>query len=408
MIPFTKKTQRLNCLISLTFVRNYMYYPREYRPDYLDQLGAEIIFGDNWKRIYLLRLVVNLVLPFVMIAIDVYLILKYLCKLVFYKRKVFCTDKLLVSCHHRLYSIGLYAKLINDDSVWFRTPLDLYELPKYYKTYTVFDFISVLDVFACMLQSIRCRWHFINRYGYENFMLTRKCFEWLITDIALRKVSSDTALYFSNQLDRLAVLIDRLPQHEKCLVEHGIEYLYTESDIQKKNKMLVFHKDVNFYVLNRTYHFHHLTRVYCYSDIDIKAFSRSIVRCNPEYIVIGYDFKPTFKPQKKSILIIGEYYNQYENEKTIISSLQELDIELFLKGHPGNSDELYSDLRSTCKFIYIPGKSKELPDADLVISYDSTLAHEYESVGSKVIYYGCFDLEDIRSYVSRLLNIVSA
>ncbi len=401
----SKKLQRLNCLVSLIFVRNYLLYPLENRPHSFDQLGAEIIFGEKWKSNTLLRIIINVLLPIVMCLLDVYLLIKYSIGILAHKKTRLTEDKLFVSCHHRLYSIGKFAGLVTPETVWFHTPLDAFILPEPYKTLSVYDFITFSDVWRSMIQSIRCRWFFIIHKGYDNLMITEKCFGWFLTDTALRKVPEDVELFFANQLDRLAVLIDRLPQTKKSLVEHGIEYLYTESEIQRKNKMLIYHPDVNFYVLNRTYHFHNISRVYCYSETDIKAFERSIVRCNPQYVVIGYDFKPSFKPVKKSVLIISEYYNQYENEKKVVSSLQGVDIDLFLKGHPGNEDKLYDELRDEFNFIFIPGKKKDLPDADIVISYDSTLAHEYESVGSRVLYYGNFDINNIKNIVSNLLGL---
>lgn len=402
-----KKQQRLNCILSLWAIRNYLKYPVENHPRHFDQLGADLLLGSKWKNSIALRIPVCVTLPIIMLFYDIAMICKYSMGLLFHKKNELNPDSLFVSIHERLYSIGSFAGLINNDTVWFKTPMDsdLFSLPKAYNTLTVYDYIRFSDIWRSIIQSIRCRWHVIYRWGYENLMITEKCFRWLLTDMALRRMSPNIELVFCNQLDRIAVLLDKLPNTRKTLVEHGVEYVYSQSEIQKKNNMLIYCPDVDFYVLNRTYHFHTLTKVYCYSEIDIKAFERSIVRCNPEYIVIGYNFKPSFKPQKKSVLIISDYYNQYENEKLIVSLLQGLDIDLFLKGHPRNNDSLYDNLRTLFHFVFIPGTKKELPDADLVISYDSTLAHEYESVGSKVIYYGNFEIKKIRSIVSSLLEV---
>lgn len=403
----SRKQQRLNCLVSLWAVRNYLKYPIENRPHLFDQFGAELIFGSRWNRSAVLRFMLNVSLPIIMLVYDIIIVVKYSVVFLFHTQHTQKPEKLFISVHDRLYKIGKFAGLIDDASVWFKTPMDSdpFTLPQPYTTLSVYDYISFSDIWRSLVQSVRCRWHVIRRWGYENFMLTEKCFSWLLTDMALRRMSPDVELVFCNQIDRIAVLLDRLPNHKKTLVEHGVEYLYTESEVQRKNKMLVYHPDVGFYVLSRIYHFHHLTKVYCYSETDIKAFERSIVRCNPEYVVIGYDFKPSFKPEKKSVLIISDYYSQYENEKIIVSSLQGLDIDLFLKGHPRNADNLYDGLCSEYNFIYIPGTSKELPNADLVISYESTLAHEYESVGNKVIYYGNFDINIIKKIVSDALDI---
>ncbi len=401
------REQRLNCMLSLWAIRNYLKYPLENRPNNFDQLGAELVTGPNWNKNPALRLSVCFSLPLIMLIYDFAMVLKYSGGVLVHKKKQYNYEKIFVSVHERLYRISTFAGIINDESVWFKTPMDsdLFSLPKPYKTLSVYDFICFSDIWRSLIQSIRCRWHTIWRWGYENMMITEKCFRWFLTDMALRRMSPEVELVFCNQLDRIAVLMDKLPNKRKTLVEHGIEYLYTQSEIQKKNNMLVYHPDVNFYVLNRTYHFHSLTKVYCYSETDIKAFERSIVRCKPEYIVVGYDFKPSYKPNNKSILIISDYHNQYENEKIIIASLQGLNLDIFLKGHPRNNDSLYDELRQKYSFIYIPGTIKDLPDADLVISYDSTLAHEYESIGCKVIYYGNFDINNVKNIVLESLDI---
>lgn len=41
----------------------------------------------------------------------------------------------------------------------------------------------------------------------------------------------------------------------------------------------------------------------------------------------------------------------------------------------------------------------------MLISYDSTLAYEYASIGIKVLYYGHFDLDNIKNIVSEKLSL---
>ena len=95
---------------------------------------------------------------------------------------------------------------------------------------------------------------------------------------------------------------------------------------------------------------------------------------------------------------------KYEGQ--IIKELQGLDIELYLKNHPAEVNSKYDSLRNQFNFNFIEGKDTRFPDVDLLISYDSTLAYEYASVGAKVLYYGHFDINNIRNIVIDELSLL--
>ena len=65
----------------------------------------------------------------------------------------------------------------------------------------------------------------------------------------------------------------------------------------------------------------------------------------------------------------------------------------------------YDSLRSEYKFTFIEGLDTRLPAVELLVSYDSTLAYEYASVGAKVLYYGHFEIENIRNIVIKELGL---
>ena len=69
--------------------------------------------------------------------------------------------------------------------------------------------------------------------------------------------------------------------------------------------------------------------------------------------------------------------------------------EVVIKPHPLSQKENYNFLNNSTKIINCN------PDADLIISYESTLAHEYESLGYNVYYY-----HDIQS-AKNILEIIN-
>lgn len=114
---------------------------------------------------------------------------------------------------------------------------------------------------------------------------------------------------------------------------------------------------------------------------------------------------PCLKSEKKSVLIVSNYYIFARREEYIIKQLQDLDIEIYLKNHPSHSNSLYNDMKSKYRFNFISGLDTSLPAVDMLISYDSTLAYEYASIGIKVLYYGHFDLDNIKNIVSEKLSL---
>ena len=96
-----------------------------------------------------------------------------------------------------------------------------------------------------------------------------------------------------------------------------------------------------------------------------------------------------------------------DKEKEIIKDLQELDIAVYLKNHPSIANEKYDVLRKEFNFNFLEGVGAELPDVDLVFSYDSTLAYEYASIGTEVLYYNNFDMKDVKRIVEKKLTYKS-
>lgn len=100
---------------------------------------------------------------------------------------------------------------------------------------------------------------------------------------------------------------------------------------------------------------------------------------------------------KKNVLLVC-WNNNIEKEWKICSLLHK-EYNLYLKPHPGDKDNpAYSNMAKKYQSIIIPKSG--YPKVDVVISYDSTLAEEYEDVNVKVIRYDLLvNLEEIKKLI---------
>jgi hypothetical protein len=265
----------------------------------------------------------------------------------------------------------------------------------------VLDFVSPVDVIKSFFQAWLIHIRTIITVGYNMYFLSYKAFEWSLTDYALRNIPNDVELFHSYICDRNAILIDKLPHQKKTLIQHGTMHFGNKTvDIPYYK----FMEEEGFYIWTGLYK-SSPTTVYCFTKTDEWALTNSVIANKPSFIYMGYGFKPSYKPTKKSILIVSNYYIFAEREEQILSRLQDLDITLYIKNHPSHSDDLYDEMQSKYRFNFIKGLETKLPEVDMLISYDSTLAYEYASIGTKVLYYGHFEINEIREIVSKYLDL---
>lgn len=396
---YTLKEQRENYLLTLpndTILKSVFAKKRHF-----EQLGGGTKAFGKWWDYAVFRIAFNLALPFIMLLTDLYLPLRHSVALFFHHRKRYTFRRMYAGLDRRLYTISKRAGLQEDDDVWFRLLDDTFNLPVQKKTVSVYDFVSFSDITKSAIQASLLHIKAVIQNGYDLYFLSYKAFDWCLTDFALRHVPTDVELIYSYICDRYAILVDKLPHEKKCLIQHGTMHF---GNVSSDNPYLSYQEDRGFYIWNSLYK-SSPTVVYCYTEVDEWALSHSVIANNPQFIHIGYGFKTTFKPSKKSVLIVANYYVFSKEEELILKQLQNLDIDVFLKNHPSHSNSLYDDYRSKYKFTFIEGLDTRLPAVDLLISYDSTLAYEYASIGTKVIYYGRFNISEIDKIVKSELNL---
>lgn len=396
---YTFKMQR-NAFLT-TLQNDIVLKASDERKQYFEQIGAgRKAFKSWWNKLWF-RATFGILLPFIMLTMDFYLPISNGVKLLLHKKKILFTKRLFIGLDQRLFAISKRANIQKEGDVWLRFMYDKYILPEPKSTISVYDLVTFGEIFISSFQAFLIHMETICCFGYDKYFLSYKAYEWCLTDFALRHVPEDVELLHSYICDRNAILIDKLPHNNKSLIQHGTMHF---GNLNTNNPYKEFCKDRGFYIWNSLYKSSPLT-VYCYTADDEWALSNSVIANHPTFVHIGYGFKPTFKPNKKSILIVANYYLFAKQEDFILSQLQNLDIIVFLKNHPTIDNSLYDEMRKKYHFRFIEGTNTELPNVELLISYDSTLAYEYASIGTKVLYYGRFEIDNIKAIVKSSLNL---
>ena len=82
--------------------------------------------------------------------------------------------------------------------------------------------------------------------------------------------------------------------------------------------------------------------VISFSEKEKEAMKLSILDCETEFTIIGFDFETySLDSNRYSVLIIAHSGLYFEKEASIIKSLQNLDVDIYVKNHPTQSNEGY-------------------------------------------------------------------
>jgi len=300
------------------------------------------------------------------------------------KRIVYNSDYLFLLVSPALPRVVKRAELETEKGKWLLYPWKDNDCIPSESKLSVFSLLNLYDILDSIVDYIRTYYYVWYKEGLNRVPLVIGSLNWFLYNSALRHVSSDTNLIFCNHLDQLVVLIDKLPHRNKILVQHGTEIiLHNTFDIEANflNK-----SQQGFWTLNPPYQYHTITEAYVFTKTEETALLLSILGCHPKFHYTGYGLKLTdLNLEKKSVLIVGYYYIFIEIERKILESLQDKGLVVFLKNHPTIPPSKYDSIKKEYDFELITDGT--FPKVDLVISYDSTLALEYEALGVSVLYY---------------------
>ncbi|MDD4730287.1 MAG: hypothetical protein PHN55_16235 [Dysgonamonadaceae bacterium] len=256
--------------------------------------------------------------------------------------------------------------------------------------------VSISDIFSASVGTFVAYILICTQFGFYYMLCSMNAFKWLMYWKACKQLPIESSLYFVNHKDRWAFLEDHIYSKHKTLIQHGTEVGIYSDDITKK--LALNPVTGGGWALNMPYKYQTLSKVIAFTEKEITAMKLSIIGCDPEFVVGGYGFETyPLKSDKFSVLIIAFSGVFFEKEKEIIKGLQELNIDIYVKNHPTQSNEPYLKLQEDLIFTFI--KEQRFPHVNLVITYDSTLAHEYKSVGIEVLYHTVVSLYEIKKNI---------
>ena len=260
-----------------------------------------------------------------------------------------------------------------------------------------FELVSFIDLVSAACSSLLVLFLICRKYGAFYITNSLNAYKWLVYWHACRRVPEEAAIFFVNHKDRWAYLEDHIVCSNKTLVQHGTEVSNCSEVLASKRSILPV--EGGGWTQDMPYKYRTLSKVIAFSEKEISAMNLSIIGCNPVFVVGGYGFE-TYKltTDRFSVLIIAHSGLYFDKECEIIKNLSALPIDLLVKNHPIMSNDAFIALGRSYKFNLIT--EQRFPHVDMVITYDSTLAHEYMSVGVDVLYHTQHTIEEIIKYIN--------
>ena len=241
-------------------------------------------------------------------------------------------------------------------------------------TISVYNLLSVKDVINSYKYSLRAITYSNNSNTNSFIRSLYVSFEFFLVRNALSNISLDTKLVFANHKDRWALLFDNSPQRNKILLQHGVESSRYKYPVKLKN----------------------ITELYAFSRQSYGVLQSTILDCSPSvnFYKSTISLTPCPPNEKFKVLVISQIQPLQIQEEFVVSNLQFEDIEIYIKPHYQNKDySFYEYLAKNNNFILI--KEQIFQQVNVVISYKSTLAEEYQMLGIEVFMYENASLKDI-------------
>lgn len=235
----------------------------------------------------------------------------------------------------------------------------------------VLSCISIKDIYQSFWGSLVAIFIIAHKYGYRDFLFrSYSSFEFLLTCCFVRNVEKKNKFVYYNTYERWAFLFSNA-ETERIFIQHGKLPAYLHI-IKVGTPTKAFYiseeqKDI-------------LEKVLFYKSPQEFAY-------RPNLTFVGNELLKN--NGKKNILLVC-CMNTIEQERKIIKILSSKNVNLYVKPHPRDKNiSEYKEMASKYNYSLMPKTA--YPKVDTVISYDSTLADEYEKVDIEVIRYDLLD-----------------
>ena len=262
-------------------------------------------------------------------------------------KRIMCTDM-----HHQIKD-WVYissAKLKNNDST-----KEIHE---------IYEYLQISDVILSYFESIVATFLSLRISKFRYVMRNYTSFEYFMMYKFLRNIPTSTTICFCNQIDKWALLFDDAPLR-KVLFQHGIDRPTSNwpNKLKKTDTLYALSKEESTFLINA---------IFERTPNNIKILNPTI------------SLSPIVDNHKFSILIIG--FPGY--------------IKVFFKPHPGKEDmtkyfALQEEYPTNCEIIL----TQTFPNVNIVVSYLSTLAIEYQALNKKVLMYEDYSIEEIENII---------
>jgi len=295
---------------------------------------------------------------------------------------------------------------IKEDDVWLILPWMNYTNKECINVTSPFSLLSFNDAIKASWDSIIVVYYAYRKKGCKFVLPTLLSIRWFFFNLAIRKLPSDTELFFANHKDSFAVLFKYLPHSRKCLIQHGTE-IVLENPSHIGSDFYEYNEQYNFWSNKLPVRYNDIAVLYCFTEKERVAMSSSVLNCSPEVRYVGYSLKQFNEniDGKKAILIVGYSTLYIDKETELIKRFQGTGIRVYLKNHPTLQVSAYKKIQSSLDFVLLDGPI--FPKVDVVFSYSSTLALEYDALGVEVILYDSLPEEVLSETIERTIKRIN-
>jgi hypothetical protein len=287
------------------------------------------------------------------------------------------------------FEIGLTKNLFKSDILILEFPylMKKYEVNKV----RIEQILGYKSYFKALCYSIYSSFFLFFKYGLNGGFYGITSYRFFLMYEFLKTLPENTNIFFNNQKDRWALLFDSISGLRKNLIQHGTNIVRSRQELS--NKFLSYDADRNLYYIDMPFKLKNIDTLYAFSADEVKyiLLGEQEPKKDLNIEIIGYPINLSTiekNNNKRSLLIVGCCDLYFSEEVQILSLIDFEKWRVFLKPHPTMGTKNYQKLNKY--HIELIG-GRYFPDVDLVFSYSSTLAFEYESCGKQVIYY-----DDIR------------
>ena len=255
------------------------------------------------------------------------------------------------------------------------------------KSLNILSCLSYVDLLSAFWASCKLSSFMALKYFKRDFLFrSHSSYEFFLTCLFVKKVEFNNTFISCEIINRWAFLMLNLNTH-KIFIQHGktqcTHYIKVGTpDVAyfMNNEQMVVHDEFIFKQKPK------VAKV-------VKVFEYSGCEC-------------LLNNGKKDVMIVCNTLF-IDDERTILELLSDLDINLYLKTHPLTKTIAgYENMRNIRPFSYVPKES--FPKVDCVISYESTLADEYKSVGAFVVLYDKLEkLDQLREIIINIIKGIS-